>query len=103
MNARLDRTPGILQFRLSYLIYLTAVAGLGFAILRTVLNIRGGWHLNAVMMIYLAVLLAYFGIRVPLLFRRYNRGKRRDEARRAELVRLLEQARRVDEVDSGEK
>jgi hypothetical protein len=103
MNTRLNRTPGTIQFRLSYLIYLTAVAALGFAILRSVLDIRGGWQLNAVMMIYLGVLLAYFGIRVPLLFRRYRRGKRRDEARRADLARLVDQARRVDEGESGER
>jgi hypothetical protein len=89
-----ERPRNALQFRLSYLLYLLTLVALGSALLRRVLDIRGGWQFTAVMAVYLAALVAYFAIRVPLLVRRLGQQRRRDVARRAELKRMLDEARR---------
>jgi DMSO/TMAO reductase YedYZ heme-binding membrane subunit len=87
------------QFPLSYLIYLLTLAALGFALLRRVLDIHGGWKLTAFVSAYVAVLIAYFAFRFPVLFGRLRRGNQSLRARRAKMANLVDDARRAAEKE----
>ena len=81
------------QFRLSYLVYLLTLVALGFALLRRVIDIGGGWRMNAGMAIYLAALTAYFAFRFPILVGRFRRRQQKLQARRAELSQHISASR----------
>lgn len=87
--------PRRLQFRLSYLLYLITLFALGFALVRLVISVRGGWLMNTAGTLYLLALVIYFGVRLPILFRRWRSGARQMEAKRQELTAFA--AQRMDQ------
>jgi hypothetical protein len=85
------------QFRLSYLLYLLTVFAVASAVVRGVLAYHSNWSMTPLeswcLIIILTFMLAYFTIRVPLLFRRWRRGAANVADRKRELAKLAAELR----------
>ena len=80
--------PNRFQFRLSYLLYVLTVCAVGFAVLRRVVATHFLWVETSVEVLLIGALIVYFGIRVPILFRRWRRGAREVARQKQELAEL---------------
>ena len=84
--------PRRFQFRLSYLIYLITLSAIGFAVLRHLVGQDRDWVLNTSATLYVLAWIAYFGIRVPILWRRMRRARRQIVEHRQAILRAETQA-----------
>lgn len=77
--------PARWQFPLSYLLYVTTVFAIGFALVRSVFAVPGGWLLTVTALVYISALIAYFALRFPFLLRRWRRATAKIEQGQDEL------------------
>lgn len=93
-DSPVDLTPRRFQFRLSYLLYLLTLCAIGCALVRPILLLRGGWLVTTLGSLYVASLIAYFAIRVPILVRRLRRSTMSLAAKQLELSEFAAARRR---------
>src|SRR5688572_27826595 len=81
--------PKRLQFRLSYLLYVLTVFAVGFAALRRVIFHHLEWKMTTFELVLVGALIAYFVIRVPILFRRWRRGASKVASHKQQMSELV--------------
>jgi hypothetical protein len=91
--APIKPAPPWYQFRISYLFYLLTLFAIAATLLRPFLDFHSGWKFTIVAAIYVAALTLYFGIRIPILLRRFQRKRLALDTRRQELQKLATEIR----------